>query len=101
MKFFSFTDIIPSPGTPWYIVASISAAAVVVVAMVIAGGICFLRVRRKNRQRDKGRVISQVEMKATEDLMPLNNSAHPVWVTLTKTVCVTCTSFVFNIVSSS
>lgn len=75
---FSFTDMILSHGTPWYIVASISAAAVVVVVIVMAGGICFLRVRRKDRQRNKERVISQVEMKPREDLIPQNNSAHPV-----------------------
>ncbi|XP_078360269.1 sushi domain-containing protein 2-like isoform X2 [Oculina patagonica] len=69
---------ITSRSTPWYIFVAISAAVVVVAVTVVVGVICFLRVRRKNRQRDKEQATSQVEMKegSKEDVISFNNPAY-------------------------
>ncbi len=65
--FFSNTDTVSS-GTPWYIYAAISAAAIFVVVAVITVVICILKGRRKNRKRDKEQAASQARNTSKQDL---------------------------------
>ncbi|KAL9985251.1 hypothetical protein ACROYT_G007629 [Oculina patagonica] len=57
-----------SSGTPWYIYAAISAAAIFVVVAVITVVICILKGRRKNQKRDKEQAASPAGNTSKQDL---------------------------------
>ena len=70
-----FSTDIASNGTPWYIFAAVSAAAIFVIVAGITAVSCFLKGTHKDRKRDKEPAASSVGKTSKQDLS-FNNPAY-------------------------